>query len=72
MPVSAALSRHARPCRYEILSDDEVRAKYDRGEDVTGNRGNQQQQGHHGFPHHFNHGGGHGRPGNHFNFHFRH
>ncbi len=31
---------------YEILTDNEKRAKYDRGEDVTGNGGQQQQQGH--------------------------
>lgn len=28
---------------YEILSDEEMRAKYDRGEDVTGNAANRQQ-----------------------------
>ena len=46
---------------YEILNDDELRGKYDRGEDVSG-----QGQG----------GGGHGPPGHHmrhgnFHFHFR-
>ena len=50
---------------YEVLSDDEVRAKYDRGEDVSGNRGAGGPPGHN--PHqHFQHGG------QHFNFHFRH
>ena len=29
---------------YEILSDEEMRGKYDRGEDVTGNGQQQQQQ----------------------------
>ena len=33
---------------YEILSDDELRAKYDRGEDVSAS--GQQQQGQQGFP----------------------
>jgi DnaJ homolog subfamily C member 3 len=57
---------------YEILSDDQKRAAYDRGEDVTGN--NQQGGGHPGggFPHgfnpfqHFGHGGG----GQRFHFQF--
>lgn len=52
---------------YEVLSDDETRAKYDRGEDVTGNPQSQQQQSPHGFPrgfHSFQHGGR-------FHFHFR-
>jgi len=43
---------------YEILSDDEARAKYDRGEDVSGNP--QQQAQPHGFPRGFQgfqHGG---------------
>lgn len=37
---------------YEILSDDEMRAKYDRGEDVLGNQGNQNRgpHMHRGFP----------------------
>jgi len=47
---------------YEILSDDDLRAKYDRGEDVTGN---QQQQQHHGGQHFQHHGG------QHFHFNFR-
>mmetsp|Transcript_25422 Transcript_25422/g.59208 ORF Transcript_25422/g.59208 Transcript_25422/m.59208 type:complete len:513 (-) Transcript_25422:353-1891(-) len=50
---------------YEVLSDDETRAKYDRGEDVTGNNGGQQQQHHQGHP--FMHHGG-----QNFQFHFRH
>jgi len=50
---------------YEILTDSEKRAKYDRGEDVTGNGGGQQQQGH---PFGFG-GGGQQRGG--FTFHFR-
>lgn len=46
---------------YEILSDDEKRAKYDRGEDVLSNQPNQQHHHHaHGFPFH-----------THFNFNFR-
>jgi len=67
---------------YEILSDDELRAKYDRGEDVTGSG---QQQGPpgggggfpHGFPFHpgggFPGGGfpGGGGGGHRFNFQFR-
>jgi DnaJ family protein C protein 3 len=48
---------------YEILSDDDTRAKYDRGEDVSGNA--QQGQGHGGQ--HFHHHGG-----QHFHFQFRH
>ena len=46
---------------YEILNDDETRAKYDRGEDVSGQPG----QGGHGPPqgHHMRHGN--------FHFHFR-
>ena len=37
------------PQAYEVLSDDDMRRKYDAGEDVTGNPGEgeqQQQQGH--------------------------
>ena len=45
---------------YEVLSDEELRAKYDRGEDVFENQGGQQ---HHTNPfqfynQHFQHGGG--------------
>jgi hypothetical protein len=43
---------HLLACRYEILSDSDTRARYDRGEDVT-NTNPQQQQQQHGFPHHF-------------------
>jgi hypothetical protein len=48
----------------QVLSNDELRAKYDRGEDVSGNRQGQ-PQGHNpfGFP-----GGGQ----QHFTFHFSH
>jgi DnaJ family protein C protein 3 len=53
---------------YEILSDDDKRAAYDRGEDVTGNQGGGGGQG--GFPfgqgnpfHHFRQGGGGGGGG---------
>lgn len=53
---------------YEILSDSELRAKYDRGEDVTGNP-EQQQQGR-GFPQHFFHNQGGGGGGQQFRFHF--
>ncbi len=45
---------------YEILSDEETRGKYDRGEEVLPNQGGggQQQQGHpFGFPHGFQQGG---------------
>lgn len=38
---------------YEVLSNPELRAKYDRGEDVFENQGGQQQQYHHGFPFQF-------------------
>ncbi|KAF0691799.1 Aste57867_17070 [Aphanomyces stellatus] len=48
---------------YEILSNDDMRARYDRGEDVTGNAQNQQQQ-HNPFHHFQQHGGG----GQHFHF----
>ena len=51
---------------YEVLSDSEKRAKYDRGEDVTGNAGQQQQQ--RGHP--FGFGGG-GRQQGGFTFQFR-
>merc|ERR1712037_334903 len=49
---------------YEILSDPELRDKYDRGEDVTGNAGNE-GGGFNPFQH-FQHGGGGGTF--HFNF----
>ncbi|CAB9508580.1 protein DnaJ [Seminavis robusta] len=57
---------------YEVLSDEELKGKYDRGEPVFENQGG-------GRPHtnpnqffrqHFNQGGGHGRPGG-GNFHVR-
>lgn len=53
---------------YEVLSDEEMRAKYDRGEDVFDNQGGGGGQRHHGFPEqmfrqHFQHGGGGGRRG---------
>mmetsp|Transcript_17213 Transcript_17213/g.25751 ORF Transcript_17213/g.25751 Transcript_17213/m.25751 type:complete len:498 (-) Transcript_17213:146-1639(-) len=53
---------------YEVLSDDEMRRKYDRGEDVFENQGGGGPQ-HRGFNpfQHFRHGGGHQQ---HFNFHF--
>jgi DnaJ-class molecular chaperone len=43
---------------YEVLSDPDTRAKYDRGEEIKPGGGQQQQQQHgfHGFP--FNFGGG--------------
>lgn len=57
---------------YEVLSDDETRAKYDAGEDVTNpNAGNQQQQG--GgfrFPHGFHGFPGGGGGGQRFEFRF--
>lgn len=43
---------------YEILSDEELRSKYDRGEDVENpNAPRQQHQGFHGFPFQFKRGG---------------
>lgn len=61
---------------YEVLSDEETRGKYDRGEEVFENQGNG-GGGHHGFPeqmfrHHFQGGGGHrggGGQRHHFRFH---
>jgi len=61
---------------YEVLSDDEMRAKYDRGENVFENQGGGGGGGfrHHGFPEemfrqHFQHGGGGGgRRTHHFHF----
>ncbi len=59
---------------YEVLSDEETRGKYDRGEDVFENQGGGgQHHGFHGFPQEmFRHaggfpGGGGGR--HHFRFH---
>jgi len=58
----------------EVLSDEELRAKYDRGEPVFENQGGGGGGGrHHGFPeqmfrNHFNHGGG-GNHRTHFRFH---
>lgn len=60
---------------YEVLSDDELRAKYDRGENVFDNQGGGGGGGfrHHGFPEemfrqHFQHAGGGGRRTHHFHF----
>lgn len=62
---------------YEVLSDDELRAKYDRGEDVFENQGGGRP---HGNPHHFFHqnfggggfgGGGFGGGGGGQRFHFK-
>ena len=59
---------------YEVLSDEDLRGKYDRGEEVFENQGNGGRQ-HHGFPeqmfrHHFQGGGGgRGRQQHHFRFH---
>ena len=60
---------------YEVLSDEELKAKYDRGEPVFENQGGNGQSGgfrHHGFPEqmfrqHFQQGGGGGRT-HHFRF----
>mmetsp|Transcript_11783 Transcript_11783/g.15550 ORF Transcript_11783/g.15550 Transcript_11783/m.15550 type:complete len:494 (-) Transcript_11783:660-2141(-) len=49
---------------YEILSDSEMRAKYDAGEDVQGQGGGQQHGGFHPFMHHGQQGG------QNFHFHF--
>ncbi len=54
---------------YEILSDDETRARYDRGEDVTGN-GQQQQQYHHQRRHPFQNAHFFQQGGQTFNFNF--
>lgn len=51
---------------YEVLSDDEKRGKYDRGEEVFENQGRPQQRRPHGFPFNFPQGGG----GRRFNFNF--
>lgn len=51
---------------YEVLSSDELRGKYDRGEDVFENQGNNRQR-HGGFPFHFRRGHGGGQQF-HFNF----
>ncbi|KAJ8600542.1 hypothetical protein CTAYLR_007922 [Chrysophaeum taylorii] len=54
---------------YEILSDDETRAKYDRGDDLSGNP---QAQQHHPFPRGFPHGFSQtGAGGTRFHFTFR-
>jgi len=53
---------------YEILSDEEKRGRYDRGEDLDGRQQNPFQG---GFPGGFPFGGGGGFPGG-FQFHFRH
>jgi len=58
---------------YEILSDDEKRAAYDRGEEVLPNQGGGGQQGFNPFAQHFQHfqhggGGGGGHQQFHFNF----
>ena len=59
---------------YEVLSDDEKRGKYDRGEDVEPNQGG--GGGHNPFSHFQNFGfngnpfGGGGGGGQHFQFHF--
>jgi DnaJ family protein C protein 3 len=56
---------------YEVLSNDDLRSRYDRGEDVMSNNPQQQQQhnpfggGFHGFP---GGGGGFGGGGFHFKF----
>ncbi len=55
---------------YQVLSDEEKRGKYDRGEDIEPNQGGQQQQ-HNPFQHFFQQGGfpGGGGGGG-FQFHF--
>ena len=53
---------------YGILSDKELRGKYDRGEDVTGQAQQQGQQHFHGFPGGFPGGFGGGQQ---FHFNFR-
>ena len=62
---------------YEVLSDEELRGKYDRGEEVFENQGGGGGRQHHGFPQemfrtHFQGGRGGGFPGggqHHFRFH---
>lgn len=61
---------------YEVLSDDEMRAKYDRGEAVFDNQGGGGHGGggfnmHDAFRQHFNHGGGGHRQQGGQQFHFR-
>ena len=61
---------------YEVLSDEELRGKYDRGEEVFENQGGGGGGGprrHHGFPEqmfrqHFSQGGGGGHRRHHFHF----
>lgn len=59
---------------YEVLSDKELRGKYDRGEEVFENQGNGGGRGHHDpnqfFQQHFRQGGGHRQGGQ--RMHFRH
>eukprot|EP00941_MAST-03F_sp_MAST-3F-sp1_P000888 g888.t1 len=53
---------------YEVLSDDELKGKYDRGEEVFENQGGSSGGGgHHGFPFNMFHGGG-GGTTHHFHF----
>ena len=44
---------------YEVLSDEDMRKRYDAGEDVTGNPGDEQQQQQQGGGHWMHHGGQH-------------
>ena len=60
---------------YEVLSDEELRGKYDRGEEVFENQGGGGggQRSHHGFPEqmfrqHFSQGGGGGQRRHRFHF----
>lgn len=56
---------------YEVLSDKEKRAKYDRGEDVFENQGGHRGHNpHEFFQHHFQNMGGMGGGGGHHTFHF--
>jgi DnaJ homolog subfamily C member 3 len=57
---------------YEVLSDDELKGKYDRGEQVFENQGGQQRQSPHQQFFHFQQGGGrqHSNGGQQFRFHF--
>ena len=59
---------------YEVLSDDELKARYDRGEDVFDNQGGGRQRAnpHQFFHQHFQQGGGQQRAGGGPRFHFRH
>jgi len=64
-----AAKKYVEICEaYEVLNDDEKRAKYDRGDDIDMSNFNPFGAG--GSPFHFGGGGGHGGPGGGFTFTF--